>query len=1226
MELPLFFIFLMAIINNVASANCSNGTCKLLDGCESDGDCEAGLYCFSCPQGYPGSKCVRFTATPIFNLMNNSLPFNKYSFLTTQNAFAIDNGMIRVAPTNQEDTVTQQLNNGVRALMLDTYDFEDTVWLCHSFGGKCYDLTKFAPAVDTLKEIEAFFIGKSNMPKGGQDWPLVKDMVSNNQRLLVFSSVQSKEQSEGIAYQWNYMVENQYGDGGMKAGECPNREESSPLNDTSKSLVLVNYFRTLPLKVLSCGQNSGGLLNMTKTCYSDSGNRWANFLAVDFYKRSEGGGTFQAVDLLNGERLCGCNDVHSCVIPHKLKVNQSILLVVLDLNPSLPSEWKTHTLIWRNKANLEEHSLDDLFNSLRIYEARVKHSSSPGNPTQNIAFMSSSNTDSTTNSVSAATSISAVCTQLPVYPHPNIDSLSNAIDVDNLKEMDLRWQMAMLTMRARRSPKDTRRTIAVEPQRRHVPVETSTSNALVSQCDGIESYDLSYQAEEEPANFALMAIPSSSFAFDNEVKSCSKACSKAYDELHSQYDKLTIDFRKSQFDVLSYQAALESVEARLILYKQNKSILQENINMLKIKVQARDAVLVTLKQKQNQAEKERDDLKLKFDKFQTSSKSLTELLASQTNNKHGLGYHSESDSESFSSSSLSDRSQPSGEYHAVPPPITGNFMPPKPDLVFRTTPIAVETAHSAFTLSPAKPAQDISHATRLMAPIIEDWVSDSEDESEPNDPQILTKSKPVSVTTARPVNTAVPKIMETKPRHARSLHTKTNSIIRWHKTRSKFSKTSNSSPKVTAAHAKVVSAAKGRKGKWGNPQYALKDKGVIDSGCSRHMTGNMSYLSAFQELNGGYVAFGGNPKGGKISGNQSNLSEGFQEKINAGKTREEADQQYMLFPVWSTGSTNLQNKEGDTTFDGKEHDAKKSESSVNLSPSSRNRDSNKDFEDYFEDNSNDVSAAGPVVPTAGKNYSNSTNFISAAEADLNNLETSITVSPIPTTKIYNAHPISQIIGPIEEEVYVCQPSGFKDPDHPDKVNKVVKALYGLHQAPRACDYAGASLDKKSTTRGCQFLGSRLISWQCKKQTVVSTSSTEAKYVAGASCCVQVLWIQNQMLDYGFWVRLWSTNQSNYRLRDRLKDLDFGSFSLDYRRLDVFGASVVRMSYRVLCRLWFIFDHLRKRRRRRRNLRLKKPPSKHLVFEELELDKQELGKLEVGKPEVDKQKTKRSNLI
>ncbi|GJY86882.1 putative reverse transcriptase, RNA-dependent DNA polymerase [Tanacetum coccineum] len=197
---------------------------------------------------------------------------------------------------------------------------------------------------------------------------------------------------------------------------------------------------------------------------------------------------------------------------------------------------------------------------------------------------------------------------------------------------------------------------------------------------------------------------------------------------------------------------------------------------------------------------------------------------------------------------------------------------------------------------------------------------------------------------------------------------------------------------------------------------------------------------------------------------------------------------------------------------------------------------------------------------------------------------------------------------IEEEVYVCQPPGFEDPQFPDKVYKVEKALYGLHQAPRACtpiktnkalvkdeeaeaidvhlyrsmigslmyltssrpdimfdvcacarfqvtpktshihavkrifrylkgqpklglwypkdspfdleafsdsDYAGASLDRKSTTGGCQFLGKRLISWQCKKQTIVANSTTEAEYVAAANCCGQVLWIQNQMLDYGF---------------------------------------------------------------------------------------------------------------
>ncbi|GJX82322.1 hypothetical protein Tco_0331803 [Tanacetum coccineum] len=65
------------------------------------------------------------------------------------------------------------------------------------------------------------------------------------------------------------------------------------------------------------------------------------------------------------------------------------------------------------------------------------------------------------------------------------------------------------------------------------------------------------------------------------------------------------------------------------------------------------------------------------------------------------------------------------------------------------------------------------------------------------------------------------------------------------------------------------------------------------------------------------------------------------------------------------------------------------------------------------------------------------------------------------------------------------------------------------------DYAGASLDRKSTIGGCQFLGSRLISWQCKKKTIVANSTNKAEYVAVANCCGQVLWIQNQMLYYGY---------------------------------------------------------------------------------------------------------------
>nr|GFB67143.1 putative ribonuclease H-like domain-containing protein [Tanacetum cinerariifolium] len=87
-----------------------------------------------------------------------------------------------------------------------------------------------------------------------------------------------------------------------------------------------------------------------------------------------------------------------------------------------------------------------------------------------------------------------------------------------------------------------------------------------------------------------------------------------------------------------------------------------------------------------------------------------------------------------------------------------------------------------------------------------------------------------------------------------------------------------------------------------------------------------------------------------------------------------------------------------------------------------------------------------------------------------------------------------LYGTIDKEVYVMQPPGFQDLEFPARVYKVEKAI--------------ATQDRKSTTGGCQFLSRRLISWQCKKQIIVATSTTEAEYVAAVSCCGQVLWIQN----------------------------------------------------------------------------------------------------------------------
>nr|GEX40453.1 hypothetical protein [Tanacetum cinerariifolium] len=113
------------------------------------------------------------------------------------------------------------------------------------------------------------------------------------------------------------------------------------------------------------------------------------------------------------------------------------------------------------------------------------HSSSLSTESHNLAFVSSTPADSTNDLVSDAVNVSSVGTKLPQLDNEDLKQ----IDVDDLKEMDLKWQMAMLTMRARRkghfarkcrSPKDLRRTAVAEPQRRNVPVETLTSNALVS--------------------------------------------------------------------------------------------------------------------------------------------------------------------------------------------------------------------------------------------------------------------------------------------------------------------------------------------------------------------------------------------------------------------------------------------------------------------------------------------------------------------------------------------------------------------------------------------------------------------------------------------------------------------------------------------------------------------------------------------------------------------------
>ncbi|GKB66276.1 ribonuclease H-like domain-containing protein [Tanacetum coccineum] len=541
--------------------------------------------------------------------------------------------------------------------------------------------------------------------------------------------------------------------------------------------------------------------------------------------------------------------------------------VNLKLLRNLSSEWKTHTLIWRNKPNLEDLSMDDLYNNLKIYEDEIIESSSTNQNTQNIAFVSSNITSSTNKAVKTAHGVSAANSKNNAYTLPNVDSLSDVviysffasqsnnsqldnedvkqINPDDSEEIDLKWQMAMLTIRARRFLKKIGRNIGVngtdtigfnktkvecynchrrghfarecrapknqdsrnkETTKRTVPVKETTSNDLVSQCDGF-GYDWSDQAEEGPTNFALMAYTSSSSS-SSDTKSLEK-------------------FEK--------------------------------------------------------AKKERDDLKLILEKFKNSSKNLSKLLDSQICDKFksGVGYDSQVFDSQVFDSQVNDKYKTGEEYHAVPPPYIGNFMPPKPDLVLaekdeyvfsKSATSVPSTATGEVKTSVSKPKSHVKSPRESVkkvennkqAKYLRKNSQSSRDcdfyEKKMVEKPVWNNARAVLMKSGfKTLNTARQKLFEVA-----GINTVRENVTTVG-TKAVVSDNKGNEANVVKASAYWVWRPKQKVLDYGNPQLELKEKGVIDSGCSRHMIGNKSYLSDYEEIDGGFVAFGGNSKGGKIT-------------------------------------------------------------------------------------------------------------------------------------------------------------------------------------------------------------------------------------------------------------------------------------------------------------------------------------------------------------------------
>ncbi|GKB41458.1 ribonuclease H-like domain-containing protein [Tanacetum coccineum] len=622
---------------------------------------------------------------------------------------------------------------------------------------------------------------------------------------------------------------------------------------------------------------------------------------------------------------------------------------------SLSPEWNTHTIVWRNKPEIDTLSLDDLYNNLKIYELEIKGTSSSSTNTQNVAFMSvNSSTNGAVNTAHCATTAS---TQATVVNSTTIDNLSDAvicaffasqpnspqldnedlkqIHPDDLEEMDLRLQMAMLTMRARIFLKNTGRKFTVngtetirfdksnvefynchkrghfarecsalrnqetrnrENIRRVVPVETTTSNALVS-CDG-SGYDWSDQAEEGPTNFALMAYSSTSS--NSKVSTDSNGSSSCLENvkiLKEQNEQLLKDLRTSKLNAISYKignfmppkpnlsfSGLEEFTSEPIVIKPVAENSEAKASEAKPKAVMKnnrapiieDWVSDNEEDDVPQAKIEKKTFKPSFAKIEFVKPKQQEKTARKTVNhveQNRQNIHAPRGNQRNWNNMMCQRLGSNFEMFNKACYVCGSFGHLQVDCK------KVNQKQFQNTKPIWNNAQRVNHQNfaKKTHPCVKKNIVPR---------AVLMKSSLVSVNTARQVNAAYTKTTVNAARPMsylskivhltvkRPIHKNTTFKNSNFKQRVDIVKDKNvnaAKPKAVVNDARpkaVVNAIKGNNVNavkasacwvWkpknkvldhGNPQMYLQDQGVIDSGCSRHMTGNMSYLTDYEDIDG----------------------------------------------------------------------------------------------------------------------------------------------------------------------------------------------------------------------------------------------------------------------------------------------------------------------------------------------------------------------------------------